>query len=160
MTDPATAQQLVRPDPAASAPQPDPARGQARSSRRTQSGATRRTSRADPASRTRPGLPQTAYRRHRRYGQAGYPPATATAGYAAYPAAPPDQRPGHRLDDRLDRSGFAYLRSPARRRDHGPRRPTQIRERGEEGDGIALAGIIVGWIVTALVGARHRSSTS
>jgi hypothetical protein len=26
----------------------------------------------------------------------------------------------------------------------------QIRERGESGDGMALAGIIVGWIVTAL----------
>jgi len=26
----------------------------------------------------------------------------------------------------------------------------QIRERGEEGDGMALAGIIVGWIITAL----------
>ncbi|HWH00721.1 MAG TPA: DUF4190 domain-containing protein [Pilimelia sp.] len=26
----------------------------------------------------------------------------------------------------------------------------QIRERGEQGDGMALAGIIVGWIVTAL----------
>jgi hypothetical protein len=89
----------------------------------------------------------------------GYPPpAYPTSGYVAPPAA----YPGYGYAGPAKTNGLAiaalvcalvglFTCLPATVGailGHVARR--QIRERGEDGDGLALAGIIVGWIVTAL----------
>lgn len=87
------------------------------------------------------------------YGQPGYPPSGAPAsygqaGYGGYgpPTYVPQPTNGLAIASMiLSIAGFgpvgAIMGHVAR---------TQIRERNEQGDGFALAGIIVGWVTTGL----------
>jgi hypothetical protein len=83
---------------------------------------------------------------------AGYGPGAAPPGYGypvyAYPVAPTNGLAIASLVCSL--AGLAvFLPAPVGAiLGHVARR--QIRERGEQGDGMALAGIIIGWILTGL----------
>jgi hypothetical protein len=96
----------------------------------------------DPRS-TPPGQPPPAYGPP----QYGPPPAYGPPGYGPPPGWPSYRRPTNTLA--ILALVFAFVAAPvglvlgilARR---------QIRETGEEGDGLALAGIVVGGIATGL----------
>jgi hypothetical protein len=94
---------------------------------------------APPAVPSDPTYGQTAYAPPG-YGPPGYGP----GGYAMYPAAPPTN--GLAIAAMiLSIAGFGPIGAIM---GHVARR--QIQERGEQGDGFALAGIIVGWVTTGI----------
>jgi hypothetical protein len=90
-----------------------------------------------------PAVPDQTYSQTA-YAPAYGPPGYGPGGYAAYPVAPPTN--GLAIAAMiLAIAGFgpvgAIMGHVARR---------QIQERGEQGDGFALAGIIVGWVTTGI----------
>ncbi|SNT61366.1 protein of unknown function [Asanoa hainanensis] len=132
---------------------------------------------ADPTVPSQPVYPapaQPAYPPAERYPAApaypatpGYPPAPGYPAPAGYPgseyAAPVSAYPGYGYPAAPKTNGLAIaalvcslaglvtcISAPVGAiLGHVARK--QIRERGEGGDGMALAGIIVGWILTALL---------
>lgn len=79
----------------------------------------------------------------------GYPP--PYPGYPPYGYPPPRTTNGMAIASLVcSLSGFLTFLSAPVGAILGHIARKQIRERGEEGDGMALAGIIVGWIITGL----------
>ncbi|MFI6825090.1 DUF4190 domain-containing protein [Micromonospora sp. NPDC050187] len=84
------------------------------------------------------------------YPPAGYPPPT---GYPAYPYPPIRQTNSLALVSLiLSVMGVASCVTAPIGAILGHVARRQIRERGEDGDGLAKAGIIVGWVLTGLIG--------
>ncbi|MEU4570524.1 DUF4190 domain-containing protein [Micromonospora sp. NPDC023956] len=84
------------------------------------------------------------------YPPAGYPPA---GGYPAYPYPPIRQTNSLALVSLiLSVMGVASCVTAPIGAILGHVARRQIRERGEDGDGLAKAGIIVGWVLTGLIG--------
>jgi hypothetical protein len=100
-----------------------------------------------------PGDPAAALPGYPAPGQPGYPaPGYPGSGYPAYGYPPPQPTNGLAIASlvcSLAGLGTCITAPVGAILGHVARR--QIRERGEGGDGMALAGIIVGWILTALL---------
>jgi hypothetical protein len=97
---------------------------------------------------TQPAYPPAAYGTPSGPPGYGYPPPYPGPGYPGYP--PPAPTNGLAIASLVcSLAGLAVgISAPVGAiLGHVARR--QIRERGEQGDGMALAGIIVGWILTA-----------
>lgn len=83
------------------------------------------------------------------YGGGGYPP--PYPGYPPYGYPPPRTTNGMAIAALVcSLSGFLTFLSAPVGAILGHIARKQIRERGEEGDGMALAGIVIGWIITGL----------
>jgi hypothetical protein len=89
------------------------------------------------------------------YGPPGYPPGSYPTGYQPYGLAPRKPTNGYAIASLALGVIWIYWIGSVLALIFGYIARKQIAERGEEGDGLAIAGIVLGWIgvgVLALIG--------